>query len=144
MNVNTPEALFVQVQDHCENITTKPGVVWLKTKKSKAAFTAGTPAQHQPVGASLQQVTQPCAPALSTQGTQPGGENCQPHQVDCNKPKDSEPHTCINKCGHRVPNVPRDDDGAIISPRDMMSGSSHSLSAKRNRSPLRISRSTLR
>ena len=76
VNVNAPEALFVCVQDYHSNITTKPGAVWLKTKKSKAAFTAGTPSQHQPVGTTSQQVTQPApapAPALLTQGSQPGG-----------------------------------------------------------------------
>ena len=77
-----------------------PGAVWLKTKKLKATFTAGTPSQHQPVDAMPQQVIQPApVPALSTQGAQPGGGTCQPCQLDCTKPNDGEPHTCINEHG---------------------------------------------
>ena len=99
--VNTPEALFIQAQDYYDNINTKPGAVWLKTKKSKAAFTAGTPAQCQPMGSQPPQVTQPAPTSTPpTQGTQPSGGNCQPHQVDCTKPKEGEPHTCINEHWH--------------------------------------------
>ena len=90
----------MHVQDYYNNITAKPRAVWLKTKKSKAAFTAGTPSQCQPVGTTPQQVTQPApalAPAPSTQDTQSGGGNHQPHQVDHNKPKDREPYTCVNE-----------------------------------------------
>ena len=98
--VNNPEALFVRVQNCNNNVITKPGAVWLKTKKSKAAFTAGTPSQCQPVGTTPQQVTQMApAPAPTNQGTQPGGGNCQPRQVDCTKPKEGEPHTCVNEHG---------------------------------------------
>ena len=34
-NVNTPEALFIWVQDCCDNINAKPGAVWLKTKNQR-------------------------------------------------------------------------------------------------------------
>ena len=47
MQTNTPESLFLQVQDYYNNIITKPGAVWLKTKKTKAAFMAGTPTTQQ-------------------------------------------------------------------------------------------------
>ena len=50
VTVNTPEATFVWVQDYYDNINAKPGAEWLKTKKSKTAFTAGTTALGQPVG----------------------------------------------------------------------------------------------
>ena len=70
----------MQAQDCYNNIYTKPGAVWLKTKKLKAAFTAGAPSQRQPVGA-------------PTQGTQPGGGTHQP--------KDGEPHTHINEHGRK-------------------------------------------
>ena len=51
LRTNTPESLFLQVQDYYLKISTKPGAVWLKTKKTKAAFTAGTPTtQQQPAG----------------------------------------------------------------------------------------------
>ena len=59
------------------------------------------PSHCQPVDTAqqvIQSVPSP-APTLSTQGTQPGGGNCQPCPVDCNKPKVGEPHTCINKPG---------------------------------------------
>ena len=100
--INNPEALFVQTQDYCNNINAKPGAVWLKTKKSKAAFTAGTPSHCQPVGTTPQQVIQPApVPAPPNQGTQPGGGNHQPRQVDCTKPKNGKPHTHINDCGFK-------------------------------------------
>ena len=101
VGINTPEALFVWVQDHCDNINTKTGTVWLK-KKSKAAFTAQMPAPGQPVGTTPQQVTQPApAPAPSAQGTQVDGGTHQPCQVDCTKPKEREPHTCVNEHGRK-------------------------------------------
>ena len=37
----------------------------------------------------------------STQGAQPGGGTCQPHPVDCTKPKDGEPHTHMNERGRK-------------------------------------------
>ena len=38
-------------------------------------------------------------PTPPAQGTQPGGGNRQPHQVDCTKPKEGKPHTRINERG---------------------------------------------
>ena len=97
---NTPEALFVRTQDCHDNIIAKSGAVWLKTEKLKPAFTVGAPSQCKPVGTTPQQVIQPApAPAPSTQATQSGGGTCQPRKVDCTKPKEEEPHTCINEHG---------------------------------------------
>ena len=80
--VNNPEALFVQVQDYCDNIITKPGIVWLKMKKLRAAFTAGAPMQCQLVGLMPLQVSQTAlVPAPSNQDNQSGGGNCVPPQV---------------------------------------------------------------
>ena len=80
---------------------TKPRAVWLKTKKTKAAFMAGAPTtQQKPVSGNPTQTTQLSpAPAPLNQGTQLGNRSHTPHQVDCTKPIKGEPHTRIHDCG---------------------------------------------
>ena len=104
LQTNTPESLFLQVQDYYNNIITKPGAVWLKTKKTKVAFTAGTPTTHQkPAGGSQAQTNQlSTASAPSNQGRQLGNGSGSrtPRQGDCTKPKEGEPHTRTNDRGY--------------------------------------------
>ena len=59
LRTNTPESLFLQVRDYYNNIITKPGAVWLRTKKTKVAFTAGAPTtQQKPAGGNSHQASQ--------------------------------------------------------------------------------------
>ena len=118
----------------------------MKTKKLKAAFTAGTPAPGQPVGfylnklLNLHQLQFLPLKALNlveslvshirwiAPSPRKGGHTLESMSMD------------MKSIG--APNVPREDDGVTISPRDTTNGSSCSLSTKksRNRNMLRLSR----
>ena len=82
---------------------TKPGAVWLKTKKTKAAFTAGTPTtQSKSAGGNQNQSSQQTTvTAPLNQGAQSGNGSgsCTPRPVDCTKPNEGEPHTWVNDRG---------------------------------------------
>ena len=122
----------------------------MKTKKLKAAFTAGTPAPGQPVGfylnklLNLHQLQFLPLKALNlveslvshirwiAPSPRKGGHTLESMSMD------------MKSIG--APNVPREDDGVTISPRDTTNGSSCSLSTKksRNRKLHRSSRGKLK
>ena len=101
LRTNTPEALFLQVQDYYNNIITKPGAVWLKMKKTKAVLTAGTPTTQPKSAGGNQASQQSTATAPSNQGMQAdnGSGWRTPRPVDHTKPKEGEHHTQVNDHG---------------------------------------------